>query len=163
MLRSSPTNVQVRSLSDGTVRTLKKANVKLVTFSENQKAVQLMRDNFPKSLLWEFNSFHRKQTLPRYLYHSRQTLKGKKVKKFQFSENSEILCLDQLIKIEKQFLDKYVLYSLFPQFLKDHKIVHSSPIPTKTRDSRFIFTSSIQVFLSCPCTTPKELDNLYIS
>ena len=112
--------------------------------------------------LWEFNSFHRKQTLPRYLYHSRQTINGKKVKRFRFSKNSQILCLDQLIKIEEQFLNKYVLYSLFPQFLKDHKVVHSIPIQTKTRDSRFIFTSSIQGFLSCPCTSPKELDILQI-
>ena len=135
--------------------------MKLVTFSENQSAVQLMRDNFPKSLLWEFNSFHRKQTLPRYLYHSSQTSNGKKVKMFRFSDTSEILCLDQLYKIEEQFLKKYVLYSLFPKFLKDHKVVHPLPIQTKLQDSRFIYSSSIQGLLSCPCTSPRELDILY--
>ena len=114
-------------------------------------------------LLWKFNSFHRKQTLPRYLYHSSQTLNGNKVKKFRFSDTSEILCLDQLYKIEEQFLKKYVFYSLFPKFSKDHEVVHPVPIQTKTRDSRFIFTSSIQGFLSCPCTSPKELDILYRS
>ena len=163
VLRSGPTNIQVRSLSDGTIRTLRKANVRLVTFTENQKAVQLMRENFPKSLLWEFNSFHRKQSLPRYLYHSKQTINGKKMKQVKFSENSQIVCLDKLVELEEQFLNKYESYSLFPKFLKYNRVVHSTPILTKTNDSCFIFTHAIQNFLSCPCTSTKELNILYSS
>ena len=81
VLRSGPTSIQVKNIADGTVRTVKKSTVKLVNFSENQEALRLMRENFPKSLLWGFNAFHRKQTTPKYLYHSSQRQTEKKVKK----------------------------------------------------------------------------------
>ena len=62
VLRSGPTSVQVKNIADGTVKTIRKSSISLVTFNENQHADQLMRDNFPKSLLWAHNQYHRKQT-----------------------------------------------------------------------------------------------------
>ena len=116
VLRSGPTSVQVKNISDGTVRTIKKSSVSLVTFSENQRAVQLMKDNFPRSLLWGHNQYHRKQAMSKYVYHSRHRPTDKKVKHVTFCENSHILYKSELIDIEEQFLSLYYDFSVFPAF-----------------------------------------------
>ena len=138
VLRSGPTSIQVKNIADGTVRTIKKSAVKLVNFSENQEALRLMRENFPKSLLWGFNTFNRKQTTPKYLYHSSQRQTEKEVKKVTFSDKSEVLCLEQLCKLEEEFLSKYLDFSLFPSFLKSHSVIHPTLVQTKFENSRFI-------------------------
>ena len=78
VLRSGPTSVQVKNISDGTVRTIKKSSVSLVTFSENQRA--------------------------KYVYHSSHRPTDKQVKHVTFCENSQILYKSELIDIEEQFL-----------------------------------------------------------
>ena len=45
VLRSGPTNVQVRNILDGTVKTIRKTCISLVSFAERQCAVRLRRDS----------------------------------------------------------------------------------------------------------------------
>ena len=111
--------------------------------------------------LWGFNAFHRKQTTPKYLYHSSQRQNEKKVKKVTFSDKSEILCLEQLCKLEEQFLSKYLDFSLFPSFLKSHSVIHPILVQTKFENSRFIYSNSMQLLFGCPCTSSKELDLIF--
>ena len=161
ILRSGPTSVQVKNIADGTIRTIRKSSVSLVNFSENQLALQLMRDNFPKSLLWGHNMYHRKQAPPTYLYHSSQRQTKNKVKSVTFSEISQTLCLNQLISIEEQFLVMYYDFSLFPKFLKRNNIIHPVSTPTKFENNCFVYSNSMQSLFSCPCTTSKELNILF--
>ena len=69
VLRSGPTQVQAKNLSDNTVRTLKKEQIQMVTYKESQTALRLIHDNFPKSLLWQFNAPHMKQSKQVYIQH----------------------------------------------------------------------------------------------
>ena len=148
----------MKNIADGTIRTIRKSAVKLVNFKENQQALRLMKENFPKSLLWGYNAFHRKQTILKYLYHSSQRQNEKKVKRVTFSDKSEILCLGQLFTLEEQFLSKYLDFSLFPCFLKSHSVIHPVLVETKFENSRFVYSNSMQALFCCPCTASKELD-----
>ena len=105
ILRSGPTQVQAKNLSNNTVRTLKKEQIQMVTFSENQAALRLIHDNFPKSLLWEYNTPHMKQTRPAYIQNL--TTKSTKRKSVRFSLHSSTICLEHMIKMEKDYLKKY--------------------------------------------------------
>ena len=67
VIRSGPTQVQAKNLSDNTIRTLKKEQIQMVTYKESQTALRLIRENFPKSLLWQFNAPHMKQSKPVYI------------------------------------------------------------------------------------------------
>ena len=155
VLRSGPTSCQLKNITDGTVRTVKKSALTLVTFSENQECLKLIRENFPKSLLWEFNSFHRKQSLPAYMHHM-----NSKVKHVTFNKQVEVLCLETLIKLECDFIERYQRFDLFPQFLQLNKIFPTSYIATKTEDRDFKNISVYHLLFSCPCTSPKEITML---
>ena len=95
ILRSGPTQVQAKNLSNNTVRTLKKEQIEMVTFQENQAALRLIHDNFPKSLLWEYNAPHMKQTKPTYLQNL--TTKSTIRKTVRFSLQSSTICLEHMV------------------------------------------------------------------
>ena len=76
VLRSGPSNCQIKNISDNSIRTVKKTALTLVNYEESQTALQLIRENFPKSLLWEANQPHRKTSAPTYIHHS-ETKKSK--------------------------------------------------------------------------------------
>ena len=103
-----------------------------------------------------FNAFHRKQTTPRYLYHSSQRQTEKEVKRITFSVRSVNKC-----KLEEEFQSKYQDFSLFPSFLKSHSVIHPILVPTKFENSRFIYSNSMQLLFGCPCTSVKELDLIF--
>ena len=159
VIRSGPTQVQAKNLSDNTIRTLKKEQITMVTFKENQTALRLIRDNFPKSLLWEFNQPHMKQS--KQVYMQNIEAKTSKKKSVRFSQHSTIFCLQHLIDMEDEYLKKHECFSTFPDFLKKYKIFKYSNIRTKLNDGQ---QSIINIFLtlsSCPATSSRELAILY--
>ena len=131
----------------------------MVTFKENQTALRLIRENFQKSLLWEFNAPHMKQS--KQVYIESIVAKLSKKKSVSFSQHSTTLCLQQMVEMEKQYLKKYEYFSTFPDFLKKHKIFKYQNIRTKLNDGQ---ESVINIFLtlsSCPATSSRELSILY--
>ena len=118
-----PTYFQVNNISDGTIKTVRKTSISLVTFAEKQLAVQLLRENFPKSVLWGHNQFHRKQTLTKYVFNSTSTSRKKRVKTVTLNTHSEYIELSYLIDVENQLLVKYHNFSDFPKFLKSNNLI----------------------------------------
>ena len=161
VLWSGPTSVQVRNISDGRVKTNRKTSISLVSFAERQCAVRLLRENFPKALLWEHNQFHRKQNYTKYVFNS--TIKTKKNvrKSVTFSPDSTYIDLDYLISIENQFLVRYHDFSGFPKFLKSNHILHPHICKTKNHFEVYNVVTPIQTLLSCPCTSAKEIGLLF--
>ena len=160
IIRSGPTQVQAKNLSDNTIRTLKKEQIAMVTFKENQMALRLIRENFPKSLLWEFNAPHMKQSKPIYIQNL--TTKSHIKKSVRFSSHSSTICLGHMFNIEMDYLRKYGNFSTYAKFLKNHKIFKTSDVKTKLSDGQ---RSLINIFLtlqSCPVTSPREIAILYI-
>ena len=151
----------MKNVADGTIRTIRKSSVSLVNFSENQLALQLMKDNFPRLLLWGHNINHRKQTMPRYVYHSSHRQTERQVKHVTFSDTSQTLCLGELMNIEEQFLSMYFDFSLFPKFLKMNNIIHPISSPTQFETNCFIHYNSMQALFACPCMTVKKLNILF--
>ena len=111
ILRFGNTQVQARNLSNNTIRTLKKQNIEMVTYDESQTALQLINNNFPKSLLWEYNHPHMKQSKQAYFQHI--TLKPSKKKSVQFSSKSYIIYLEDMYRAEQYILKNmgYILPS----------------------------------------------------
>ena len=156
VLRSGPTSCQLRNISDNTIRTHKKSALTLVNFQESQEALQLMKDNFPKSLLWEYNAPHRKQSTPRYLQHLTA-----KVTKVKFNPQVQILCLDKLIELENDFLLRYHTFSEFPDFLRKNSILPVTFEDIRSENQNFSYPTVFQFLVSCPCTSVKELNLLF--
>ena len=57
VLRTGPSNLELESLSDGTIRMVKKSNAISVTYKENQAAIRLITENFSFSLLLSYSRF----------------------------------------------------------------------------------------------------------
>ena len=109
VIRSGPTNVQVKFFPDRTVKPVKKTSVALVSFSERQCAIRLIKDNFPKTLLWDHNQFHRKQSHTKYMFHTCQTTN--KVKKtVRFNPISIFVDLGYLINLENDFYHGMMIF-----------------------------------------------------
>ena len=131
----------------------------MVTYKENQTALRLIRENFPKSLLWEFNAPHMKQSKPVYIQNL--TTRSPRRKSVRFSLQSSTICLEHMIDMEIDYLKKYGDFSTFPNFLKKYKIFETSNVKTKLSDGQ---KSLINIFLtlkSCPATSSRELAILY--
>jgi hypothetical protein len=158
-LRSGPTQVQAKNLPNNTVRTLKKEQIEIVTFKENQAALRLIHDNFPKSLLWEYNAPHMKQTKPTYI--PNLTTKSTIRKSVRFSLQSSTICLEHMVKIESDYIKKYGEFSSFPHFIKKNKIFKTSFIRTKTTDGQISLINIFFTLQSCPATSSREISILY--
>ena len=159
ILRSGPTQVQARNLANNTVRTLKKQQIEMVTFQENQAALRLIRDNFPKSLLWEFNGPHMKQSKQTYIQNL--TTKSLVRKSVRFSLQSNTICLDHMMKMEYEYIKKYGEFHTFPHFLKKHKIFKTSFVRTKDMDGQTALINIFHTLKSCPATSGREISLLY--
>ena len=129
------------------------------TFKENQAALRLIHDNFPKSLLWEFNGPHMKQSKPTYIQNL--TTKSAIRKSVRFSLQSNAICLDHMVKMESEYIKKYGEFSTFPHFLKKHKIFKTSFIRTKTIDGQKSIINIFYTLQSCPATSGREISLLY--
>ena len=159
IMRSGPTQVQAKNLSDNTIRTLKKEQIEMVTFKESQTALRLIRENFPKSLLWEFNAPHMKQSKPVYIQNL--TTRSQRRKSVRFSLQSSTICLDHMIEMEIDYLKKYGDFSTFPDFLKKYKIFKISNIKTKASDGQMSLINILFTLQSCPATSSREISILY--
>ena len=158
-MRSGPTQVQAKNLSDNTIRTLKKEQIEMVTFKESQTALRLIRENFPKSLLWEFNAPHMKQSKPVYIQNL--TTRSPRRKSVRFSLHSSTICLEHMIDMEIDYLKKYGDFSTFSNFLKKYKIFETSNVKTKLSVGQ---KSLINIFLtlqSCLAISSRDLAILY--
>ena len=143
ILRSGNTQVQARNLSNNTIRTLKKQNIEMVTYDESQTALQLINHNFPKSLLWEYNHPHMKQSKQAYLQHITAEPSGKR--SVQFSSKSHIIYLEDMYRTEQTYIKEHGTYSSFPQYLKTNrgKALKISVIETNLQ--------------TCPATSAREI------
>jgi hypothetical protein len=159
ILRSGPTQVQAKNLSDNTVRTLKKEQIEMVTFKESQAALRLIHENFPKSLLWEYNAPHMKQTKPTYIQNL--TTKSTKRKSVRFSLHSSTICLEHMLKMENDYLNRYGDFSLFPDFIKKYKIFKTYNVKTKSSDGQETLINIFLTLQSCPATSSREISILY--
>ena len=131
----------------------------MVTFNENQAALRLIHDNFPKSLLWEYNAPHMKQTKPTYIQNL--TTKSTIRKSVRFSLQSNTICLEHMVKMESDYIKKYGEFSSFPHFIKKHKIFKTSFIRTKTTDGQKSIINIFFTLQSCPATSSREISILY--
>ena len=159
VLRSGPTQVQGRNLANNTVRTLKKQHIEMVSYKENQVALRLIRDNFPKSLLWEFNSPHMKQS--KQVYIQNVTTKSLVRKAVRFSLQSNTICLDHMKKMENEYIKRYGDFHSFPQFLKRQKIFRTQFVKTKNMDGQENMVSIFHTLRSCPAISGREISLLY--
>ena len=131
----------------------------MVTFQENQAALRLIRDNFPKSLLWEFNGPHMKQSKQTYIQNL--TTKSLVRKSVRFSLQSNTICLDHMMKMEYEYIKKYGEFHTFPHFLKKHKIFKTSFVRTKDMDGQTALINIFHTLKSCPATSSREISLLY--
>ena len=131
----------------------------MVTFKENQAALRLIHDNFPKSLLWEYNAPHMKETKPTYIQNL--TTKSTIRKSVRFSLQSSTICLKHMVKIESDYIKKYGEFSSFPHFIKKNKIFKTSFIRTKTTDGQISLINIFFTLQSCPATSSREISILY--
>jgi hypothetical protein len=159
ILRSGPTQVQARNLANNTVRTLKKQHIEMVTFQENQVALRLIRDNFPKSLLWEYNLPHMKQS--KQVYIQNVTTKSLVRKTVRFSLQSNTICLEHMKQMESAYIKKYGEFHSFPQFLQRQKIFKTHFVKTKNMDGQENTVNIFHTLRSCPATSGREISLLY--
>ena len=159
--RSGNTQVQARNLSNNTIRTLKKQNIEMVTYNESQTALRLINNNFPKSLLWEYNHPHMKQSKQTYFQHI--TLKPSRKKTVRFSSKSCVIYLEDMYRAEQHYIGKYKTFSSFPQYLKTqrHKILKMSNIETKLSDGQVFPVNIFYSLQTCPATSSREISLLY--
>jgi hypothetical protein len=157
ILRSGNTQVQARNLSNNTIRTLKKQNIEMVTYDESQTALQLINHNFPKSLLWEYNSPHMKQSKQAYLQHITAEPSGKR--SVQFSSKSHIIYLEDMYRTEQTYIKEHGTYSSFPQYLKTNreKALQISVIKTKLSDGQVSPINVFYILQTCPATSAREI------
>jgi hypothetical protein len=159
VIRSGPTQVQAKNLSDNTIRTLKKEQIQMVTYKESQTALHLIHENFPKSLLWQFNAPHMKQTKQVYMQNLTSRLHTKKSVKF--ASHSQTICLEHMLNIEMDYLRKYGNFSTYAEFLKNHKILRIPDVKTKLCDGQRSLINIILTLQSSPVTSPREIAILY--
>ena len=131
----------------------------MVTYKESQTAFPLIHDNFPKSLLWQFNAPHMKQSKQVYIQHSTSRLRTRKSVKF--SSYSQELCLGNMFNIEIDYLTKYGSFSDYIEFLKSHKIFNLSDIKTKVCYGQRSLINVFFTLQSDPVTSPQEISLLY--
>ena len=86
-----------------------------MNYEESQAALQLIRDNFPKSLLWEVNQPHRKTSVPTYIHHS-ETKKSKQ-RTVKFNDSVQIMYIGKLMKLEDEFIQTLNIYPNSLHFL----------------------------------------------
>jgi hypothetical protein len=159
VLRSGPTQVQAKNLSDNTIRTLKKEQISMVTYKENQIALRLIHENFPKSLLWEYNAPHMKQSKPVYIQHLATKIHRKK--SVTFSTHASTICLQHMYDIEEDYLRNWGNFSEYAKFLKQQKIFTTTYIKTKMNDGQLSVMNIFSTLLSCQDISPRELASLY--
>ena len=100
VLRTGPSNLELENLSYSTIRTVKNTTANQVSYRENQKAIQLIKDNFPTSLLWTHSHFHGQHN-PRPYITVNTLLSGQSEhkKNVTFSGDSEFILIPDLIQI----------------------------------------------------------------
>ena len=131
----------------------------MVTFQENQVALRLIRDNFPQSLLWEYNLPHMKQS--KQVYIQNVTTKSLVRKTVRFSLQSNTICLEHMKKMECAYIKKYGEFHSFPQFLQRQKIFKTSFVKTKDMDGQETTINIFHTLRSCPATSGREISLLY--
>ena len=131
----------------------------MVSYKENQVALRLIRDNFPKSLLWEFNSPHMKQS--KQVYIQNVTTKSLVRKTVRFSLQSNIICLEHMRKLENDYIKRYGDFHSFPQFLKRQKIFRTQFVKTKNIDGQENMVTIFHTLRSCPAISGREICLLY--
>ena len=99
--------------------------------------------------------------MTKYVFHLKGTSQMKKVKRVTFNNKSEYISLNYLIDVENQYLTRYHDFLGFPQFLKSNNVIFPTSCDTKTHSDVFTIVNSIQAFLSCPCTSMKEISLLF--
>jgi hypothetical protein len=155
VLRSGPTQIQGRNLANNTVRTLKKQHIEMVNYKEGQAALRLIRDNFPRSLLWEWNTPHMKQK--KQVYIQNVTTKSLVRKSVRFSLQSSLVCLGQMKILEDQYIKRHRNFHSFPQFLKRQNIFRTQFVKTKSTDGQENVVSIYHALRSCPVISGREV------
>ena len=131
----------------------------MVSFKESQKALRLINKNFPKSLLWQYNAPHMKQSKQVYIQHSKSKFHTRKTVKF--SNYSQEICLENMFNTEKDYLRRYGNFANYIQFLKDHKVFKLSNIRTKVCDGQKSLINIFFTLQSDAVTSPREISLLF--
>ena len=158
VLRSGPSNCQIQNISDNSIRTIKKTALTLVNYEESQTALQLIRENFPKSLLWEANQPHMKTSAPTYIHYSET--KESRQRTVTFNDSIQVMYIGNLVKLEDEFIQRFKFFSQFSEFLREKQTFPVEYEPLKSEVSQYRQSTAIHNFFGCPGTTGKELELL---
>ena len=127
----------------------------MVNYKEGQAALRLIRDNFPRSLLWEWNTPHMKQK--KQVYIQNVTTKSLVRKSVRFSLQSSRVCLGQMKILEDQYIKRHRNFHSFPQFLKRQNIFRTQFVKTKCTDGQENVVSIYHALRSCPVISGREV------